>query len=142
MKGGDPVPVEDAQWRRQQSQFLYYKAMENVVQTKGNPLNYVLYKGKRYSVSKALCFVVYKRKLYAVIGTSPDAKNVPVEQLKKVGEVYRNKKGETDLTDTPEEHTEEAFPVYRLKFGKTLFVTLPEHKEVCYPMLLVRAGGK
>ena len=134
--------VEDPQWKRQQTQFLMYNVLQNLAETKGNPLNYVLYKGKHYSVANALCFVVYQRRLYAVIETDPNTKPVTPDRLKKVGEVWLNRKGENDLSDTPEENVGEPYPVYKKRFSKIFYMILPEHGEVCHPMLPVRSPKK
>ena len=60
--------------------------------------------------------------------------------LKKIGEVFLNRKDEKDLTDTPEQNTGKVFGVYQKGFSRNYLVETPEREGVLFPMLEVRAG--
>ncbi len=134
------MPVLDPTYLRQQQEFLFFNAHQNVLETKGNALNYVLYRKKHYSLQNALCFVILERKLYAVLEADPEPDPEGNKAFKKVGMVFRNRRNESDLSDTPEENTETAYPVYKRKFGGYYYVSTPDKPQVWYPMLLVRSG--
>ena len=135
-----PIPNVDPNFMRNQQLFLDLRSKQIVAETKGNPLNYVLYKRKLYPLTEAMCFVQFRNTLYAVIKVDPVNITNTNLHLKKVGEVFQNKKGENDLSDMPEDNTETVYSVYQKGLSHRLLVETSESKSILYPMLKVRAG--
>ena len=137
-----PMTVEDPNYARNRELLLTYTPMKAVIETKGNPANYVLYKKQRYALEDALCLILYQGTMYAVIEADP----LPLStaqtsrSLKKVGEVLQNRKEENDLTDLPEEKPVKAFPVYQRGLFHHYLAEIPEHEGLLYPMLKIRQG--
>lgn len=135
-----PMPLVDPNFARDQKLFFDLRSKQITAETKGNPSNYVLYKRKHYPLSEAMCFVQFKEKIYAVIKVDPTETANTDKHLKKVGEVYQNRKSENDLSDQPEENLLIAYPVYRKGFSRQYLVETLENKSVLYPMLEIRKG--
>ena len=135
-----PMPLVDPNFMRNQQLYLNLKAMQNAAETKGNPSQYVLYKKQHYALSDALCFVLFKEKLYAVIEADPVRLSDVPKPFKKTGTVFLNRKGENDLSDMPEENTEKTYPVYRRRFPRRFLTETPIHEGTLYPMLEIRKG--
>ncbi len=134
------MAVLDPTYLKRLDDFTMFQAWKNTTDTQGKSLNYVLYQKKRYPLSEALCFVMYRRKFYAVLSVDPVTAAGSEKPLKKIGEVFLNRKDEKDLTDTPEQNTGKAFGIYQRGFSRNYLVETPEREGVLFPMLEVRAG--